>query len=43
VTGNVPGHDDISSGFIQFSDHNSLIKIRHDFITEILRTAEDID
>ena len=43
VTGTTPTHDGVGSGFITFSDHSSLIKIRRDFITEILRTAEDID
>jgi hypothetical protein len=43
VTGGVPTHEGIGTGFITFGDHNSLIKIRRDFITEILRTAEDID
>lgn len=43
VTGGVPKHEGIGSGFITFGDHSSLIKIRRDFITEILRTAEDID
>jgi hypothetical protein len=43
ITGKVPTYDDQNPGFIQFGDHDSLIKLRHDFIPEILRTAEDID
>ena len=43
ITGKVPTYDDANTGFIQFGDHDSLIKLRRDFIPEILRTAEDID
>lgn len=43
IIGNTPTYGDTSSGFIQFGDHDSLVKVRRDFIPEILRTAEDID
>lgn len=43
VTGKAPTHEGIVGGFIQFGDHESLVKLRYDFIPEILRTAEDID
>jgi hypothetical protein len=43
LIGNVPHWDDTSTNFITFGGHESLIKVRRDFIPEILRTAEDID
>lgn len=43
IIGNTPTWGDTSTGFIGFGDHESLIKLRRDFIPEILRTAEDID
>jgi hypothetical protein len=43
VTGGVPTHDNVTTGILVFTTHESLIKIRRDFITEILRTAEDIE
>lgn len=43
IVGKVPTYDDPSTGFLQFGDHDSLVKVRRDFIPEILRTAEDIE
>lgn len=43
IVGNVPTHGEMTTGIIRFGDHDSLIKVRRDFIPEILRTAEDID
>ncbi len=43
IIGTAPTYGDTNTGFIQFGDHESLVKVRRDFIPEILRTAEDID
>ncbi|MBL9013408.1 MAG: hypothetical protein JNL83_04480 [Myxococcales bacterium] len=43
IEGGTPTHGGVDGSFITFGDHNSLIKIRRDFIREILRTAEDIE
>ena len=43
IIGNTPTWGDTSTNFINFGGHDSLIKLRRDFIPEILRTAEDID
>jgi hypothetical protein len=43
IIGNTPTYGDTSTNFIKFGGHESLIKLRRDFIPEILRTAEDID
>lgn len=43
IIGSTPTYGDVNTGFIHFGDHDSLIKLRYDFIPEILRTAEDID
>lgn len=43
IEGGAPTAGGIDGSFVTFGDHNSLIKIRRDFIPEILRTAEDID
>ncbi len=43
ITGTTPTYGDTNTAIIGFGDHDSLIKLRRDFIPEILRTAEDID
>ncbi len=43
IVGGVPTYGDAGMALIGFGDHGSLIKLRMDFIKEILRTAEDID
>jgi hypothetical protein len=43
ITGGTPTHGGVDGSFVTFGDHGSLIKIRRDFIREILRTAEDIE
>jgi hypothetical protein len=43
IIGTTPTYGDTNTGFIQFGDHESLIKLRWSFIPEILRSAEDID
>ncbi len=43
ITGKVPTYSDANNPFLVFGNHESLIKLRYDFIPEILRTAEDID
>ncbi len=43
IIGTAPTYGDTNSAFVHFGDHESLIKLRYDFIPEILRTAEDID
>jgi len=43
VTGSTPTYSDTNVVVDTFGGHDSLIKIRRDFIPEILRTAEDID
>jgi hypothetical protein len=42
VDGKVPTHTEINVSVLQTGTHSSLIHIRHDFITEILKTAEDL-
>lgn len=43
IIGTTPTYGDTGTALIQFGGHGSLIKLRMDFIQEILRTAEDID
>ncbi|MBL0215619.1 MAG: hypothetical protein IPQ07_17265 [Myxococcales bacterium] len=43
ITGTTPTYGDTNTAIVGFGDHDSLIKLRRDFIPEILRTAEDID
>lgn len=43
ITGTTPTYSDANNPFLVFGNHDSLIKLRYDFIPEILRTAEDID
>lgn len=43
LEGGVHGPDDLVVNVDQFFGHESLIKVRRDFIPEILRTAEDIE
>jgi hypothetical protein len=43
IEGGAPTAGGTNGSFLTFGDHDSLIKIRHDFIKEILRTAEDIE
>ena len=43
ITGGAPTAGGIDGSFVTFGGHESLIKIRRDFIREILRTAEDIE
>jgi len=42
VPGARPGSTDPSIGMIEFLRNHSLVKVRKDFIPEILRTAEDL-
>jgi hypothetical protein len=42
VTGDRPSNDEIRIDVIGSGKHSSLIRIRHDFIVEILKTAEDL-
>lgn len=43
VEGGVPTAGESSLGAITFGDHASLIRIRRDFIPEIMKSAEDLD
>jgi len=43
ITGNSPTAHGVSVGVIQPGKQPSLIRLRKDFIVEILKTAEDID
>jgi hypothetical protein len=43
IIGSAPTYGDTGTALIGFGNHGSLIKLRMDFIPEILRTAEDID
>ncbi len=43
LTADKPAGDGIGVGVIQTSKEPSLIHIRHDFIVEIIKSAEDID
>ena len=43
IEGGVPTGGGINGSFVTFGGHESLIRIRFDFIKEILRTAEDIE
>ncbi len=43
IDGTNPGAGGTGIGIIQFGKAASLIRIRKDFITEILKSAEDID
>ncbi len=43
ILGTTPTYGDTGTALIQFGDHDSLVKLRRDFIPEILRTAEDIE
>lgn len=43
VEGLTPHQTDTTLTLLETSKHGSLIKLRMDFIREILRTAEDID
>jgi hypothetical protein len=42
VNGTVPGGSDVSVGIITFGTAASLIRLRHDFIPEIVKAAEDL-
>ena len=42
VDGSRPTHTESTILIQQFIDHSSLIRIRHDFIPEILKSAEDL-
>ena len=42
VGGSRPGSTDATIGMIEFLRNHSLVKVRKDFIPEILRTAEDL-
>ncbi|MBA3539197.1 MAG: hypothetical protein H0T79_06185 [Deltaproteobacteria bacterium] len=42
VGGETPGATGSTVGILKFGDHSSLIRIRRDFITEIIKTAEDL-
>ena len=42
IDGDRPTNDDIRIDIIQHGKHDSLIRIRRDFIVEILKTAEDL-
>jgi hypothetical protein len=42
VGGTRPGSTDATIGMIEFLRNHSLVKVRKDFIPEILRTAEDL-
>jgi hypothetical protein len=42
VTGNRVSNDEIRIDVIESGKHGSLIRIRRDFIVEILKTAEDL-
>lgn len=42
IEGDKPGAGEISITAQRFTDHASLIRIRRDFISEILKTAEDL-
>jgi hypothetical protein len=41
VGGETPGPDDIAVGILRFGHEGSLVHVRHDFIVEIVRSAED--
>lgn len=43
IEGNSPTGSGVAVGIIGFGKASSLIHIRRDFITEILKSAEDID
>lgn len=43
IEGGVVTPGGIDGSFVTFGGHESLIRIRFDFIKEILRTAEDIE
>lgn len=43
IEGNAPTAGGSAIGIIEFTKAKSLIRIRRDFITEILKSAEDID
>ena len=43
VEGSAPTAGETSLGGITFGDHASLIRIRRDFIPEIMKSAEDLD
>lgn len=43
IEGNAPTAGGQAIGIISFTKATSLIRIRRDFITEILKSAEDID
>lgn len=43
LEGNAPGGDGTRIDILGFAKAGSLISIRRDFITEILKSAEDID
>ena len=43
IDGHTPTIGETSVGIAIWTGNNSLIKLRRDFIPEILRTAEDID
>ena len=43
IEGGTPTGNGTNGSFLTFGEHESLIKIRRDFIREILRTAEDIE
>ncbi|HEX7841711.1 MAG TPA: hypothetical protein VF469_29780 [Kofleriaceae bacterium] len=41
VGGETPSPDDIALRILQFGHEGSLVHVRHDFIVEIVRSAED--
>ncbi len=43
IIGSAPTYGETGVALIGFGGHGSLIKLRMDFIQEILRTAEDIE
>jgi len=43
ITGTAPTYGETGNAMLQFGTAGSLVKVRRDFIPEILRTAEDID
>src|SRR5882762_8320901 len=42
VGGQAPTADQIGITLLTFGPHSSLIRVRHDFIPEIVKTAEDL-
>lgn len=42
IEGGVPSAGELSVGIVKFTKSTSLIRVRKDFIPEILKTAEDL-